>query len=97
MNDFDQRWRMLANKAGKLSDESLAELPFGFATRVIAGGRETMSESWDELLSSLGLRAVLVTTCLCLISAGFAFSEWYSDGIETPAMEQTVTNELSWP
>ena len=97
MNEFNQRWQTLAHTAGGLPEEDLAELPFGFVARVIAGGRETVSESWEELLSSLGLRAVLVTACLCLVSAGFAFSEWYSSGIETPAMEQTVTNELSWP
>ena len=97
MNDFDQRWRTLANKAGGLSDDGPAELPFGFAVRVLAGRHETAVESWDELLSALGLRALLVTACLCLITAGFAFSEWYPSGIERPELEQTLTNELSWP
>lgn len=97
MNDFDQRWRTLANKVGGLPEEDRPEPPFGFAARVIAGGRETVSESWDELLTSLGLRAVLVTACLCLVSAGFVLLDWYPDGIETPAMEQTVTNQLAWP
>jgi len=97
MNDFNQRWQTLAQQAGSLADESLGELPFGFASRVIAGSRETMAESWDELLSALSLRALLVTTCLCLITAGFAYSEWYPSGIERPELEQTLTNELPWP
>ncbi len=97
MNEFDQRWRKLAQNAGRISDEGLPELPFGFATRVIAGSREAGAESWDDLLSALGLRAVLVTTCLCLVSAGFAFSEWYSFRMERPELEQTFTSELPWP
>ena len=97
MNDFNQRWQKLAQQAGGLSEEGLAELPFGFAARVIAGGREAAVESWDELLGAMGLRALLVTTCLCLITAGFAFSEWYEFGIERPTVEQTMTNDLAWP
>ena len=97
MNEFDNRWQTLAHHAGSLADESLADLPFGFAVRVMAGSRETMVESWDELLSALSLRALLVTTCLGLITAGFAYSEWYPGGIERPDMEQALTNELPWP
>jgi hypothetical protein len=97
MNEFNKRWQMLAQKAGSLADEALPELAFGFATRVIAGGRETVVESWDEMLSALGLRALLVTACMCLITGGLAYSEWYPVGIERPALEQTLTNELPWP
>ena len=97
MNEFDQRWRTLAENAGSLSAERLPELPFGFTARVIAGSREAVRESWDDLLGALGLRAVLVTACLCLVSGGVAFSEWYSFRIERPEMEQTFTNELPWP
>ena len=97
MNDFDQRWRKLAHQAGGLANDGPAELPFGFAARVLAGGREAPAEAWDELLSALGLRALLVTACLCLVTAGFAFSEWYPSGIERPELEQSLTNELPWP
>ena len=97
MNDFEQRWQVMARKAGRLLDESLPDLPLGFATRVLANRREPSPESWEELLGALSLRAVMVTTCLCLISAGFAFSQWYEFRIERPVLEQTVTNELSWP
>lgn len=97
MNEFDQRWRVLARHAGNLADEGLPELPFGFAARIIAGGRETATDSWEELLSSFGLRAVLVTASLCVVTAGFACSEWFSTCIERPPLEQTLTNELPWP
>ena len=97
MNEFNQRWQTLAHEAGSLADEALAELPYGFATRVIAGSREAVVETWEELISALGLRALLVTACLCLITAGFAYSELYPAGIERPELEQTLTNELPWP
>lgn len=97
MNAFDQRWRTLAQETGGLLHEAAPELPFGFVTRVLAGSREAVSESWEEVLSALGLRAVLVSACLCLVSAGFAFSEWYPVRIERPELEQTLTNELPWP
>lgn len=97
MNDFEQRWRLLARKAGRMLDEKLPDLPLGFATRVLARRHEAAAESWEELLGALSLRAVLVTSCLCAISAGFAFSQWYDFRIERPVLEQSVTNELSWP
>lgn len=97
MNDFDHRWQLLARKAGRLIDENLPNLPRGFATRVLARSRETPEESWEELLGALSLRAVLVTTCLCLVSAGFAFSQWYEFRIERPALERSVTSELPLP
>jgi hypothetical protein len=97
MNDFEQRWQTLAKRAGRMLDESLPDLPLGFATRVLANRREPAAESWEELLGALSLRAVVLTACLCAIGAGFAFSEWYEFRIERPVLEQSVTNELSWP
>lgn len=97
MNDFDQRWQVLARKAGRLLDETLPGLPPGLATRVLVRSRETPAESWEELLGSLSLRAVLVTTCLCLVCAGLAFSEWYEFRIERPALERSMTSELPLP
>lgn len=97
MNDFEQRWQLMARKAGRMLDETLPALPLGFATRVMARRGDATAESWEELLGALSLRAVVVTACLCLISAGFAFSQWYEFRIERPVLEQSVTNELSWP
>jgi hypothetical protein len=97
MNDFDQRWQVLARKAGRLLDESLPGLPPGLAARVLARSREAPVESWEDLLGALSLRAVLVTTCLCLVCAGWAFSEWYEVRIERPALERSMTRELPLP
>ncbi|MFZ4595077.1 MAG: hypothetical protein ACOYOF_12530 [Verrucomicrobiaceae bacterium] len=97
MNDFDQRWQVLASKAGRMLDEKLPDLPLGFATRVLAHSREAPAESWEDLLGALSLRAVLVTTCLCLVSAGFAFSQWYEFRMERPTLERSMTSELPLP
>ena len=97
MNDFDQRWQKLAKHADGLFAEALPELPFGFAARILARSRETAVESWEDIISAFGLRAILATTAIGLIAAGLAFSDWYEFRIERPAVERTFTNDLSWP
>lgn len=98
MNDFDQRWQTLAQQARQAPSEEMdGELPLGFATRVMARAREVSTEPWEDAFNLLGLRALLATAVLFLLSAGFAFSEWYDTRLELPALEKTVTSELSWP
>ncbi len=97
MNDFDQRWQKLAQQADGLFDEAQPELPFGFATRILTRSRESAAASWEDIVSALGLRAILATTAIGLIAAGLAFCDWYEFRIERPAVERTFTNDLSWP
>lgn len=97
MNDFDQRWQTLARNADALLEEALPELPCGFATRVLARSRESARESWEDMVSALGLRAILATSVVALVTAGLAFYDWYDFRIERPAVERTFTNELPWP
>jgi len=99
MKPFDQRWQSLAQHARRTPDETPAELPFGFAARIMANLRESerAESSWADLLSIVGLRAVVATTCVFLASAGFAFAEWYEFRIEPPALETAVTSALNWP
>lgn len=97
MTDFDQRWQKLAKHADGLLDEALPELPFGYATRILARSRETVAEPWEDIVSALGLRAIFATAAVGLAAAGFAFADWYEFRIERPAVERTITNDLSWP
>ena len=97
MNDFDQRWQTLARHTDGLLHDALPELPFGFAARVLARSRESTAESWEDIVSALGLRAILATAVVCLVAAGIAFSDWYEFRIERPAVERTFTSDLSWP
>ena len=72
MKDFDQRWQKLAKQTGGLFDEALPELPFGFAARILARSRESAAESWEDIVSALGLRAILATAAVCLVEIGRA-------------------------
>lgn len=76
MNDFDQRWQTAAQAARRVADEP-AELPFGFATRVLARFENTPAEPWLDLLTALGLRAVLTSAILFIASA--ALVAWQVD------------------
>jgi len=98
MTDFHQRWQTLAREARRHPGALFEPPPLGFATRVIARFQETPAEAWEDILSAFGLRAVLATTLLFLLSAGFAFSGWYESRMEPPALVVLpVTSELSWP
>lgn len=97
MNDFDQRWQTLARNAGALLEEALPEQPCGFAARVLARSRESVPESWEDVLRTLGLPAILATGVAAIVAAGLAFYDWYDVRIERPAVERTFTNELPWP
>ncbi len=97
MNDFDQRWQTLARTARHSPEEPPADLPPGFTTRVLARARESVGEPWEDVLSFLGLRAVLAAAFVFFLSAGFAYSEWFDERIEPPALETSLTSDLSWP
>ena len=83
MNDFDQRWQTAAQAARRVADEP-GELPFGFTTRVLARFENTPAEPWLDLLTALGLRAVLSSAALFIASA--ALVVWQVDFISlTPS------------
>jgi hypothetical protein len=78
MNDFDQRWQTAA-QAARLAATETAELPYGFTTRVLARFENTPVEPWIDLLTALGLRAVLTSAFLFIASA--ALVAWQMDFI----------------
>jgi hypothetical protein len=78
MNDFHPRWQAAAQAARRAKDE-LSELPYGFTTRVLARFQNTPVEPWVDLLTALGLRAVLTSAVLFLASA--ALVAWQMDFI----------------
>lgn len=78
MNDFDQRWQMAAEAARRTKDEP-ADQPYGFTTRVLARFQNTSAEPWVDLLTALGLRAVLTSAVFFFISA--ALVAWQMDFI----------------
>jgi hypothetical protein len=78
MTDFHQRWQTTAQAARRAADMP-ADLPFGFSTRVLARFQKTPAEPWVDLLTALGLRAVL--TSAILFAASAALVAWQVDFI----------------
>lgn len=97
MKNFDQRWQMAAEQARLVSDAQASPLSHEFITRVLACRYETTADAWDELIATLGLRALVVTSVLCLVCGGYAFSEWYQPRLEVPVVDSSLTSDLVWP
>jgi hypothetical protein len=57
----------------------MGELPFGFATRVLARFEEAPVEPWVELMTAFGLRAVVTSAVLFLGCA--ALMVWQMEGV----------------
>lgn len=97
MNTFDPRWQQAAARARQAPDPADDAPPHGFATRVLARWREAQAESWEDLFSALGLRALLGATALLLVSAGYMWVEWYETRMPAPSLGEAVTSQLPWP
>jgi len=96
MNDFDPRWQTAAHAARRVADEP-AGLPLGFSTRVLARFQNTPAEPWVDLLTALGLRAVLTSAVLFIASA--ALVAWQMDFITLapPLIETPLSPSLFLP
>lgn len=97
MTDFNNRWQTLAQNARLSPADPAADLPAGFATRVLALARQPSREAWEEVLTLFGLRAVLATGSLFLLSAGLTFSDWFDPRLDLPSLERTLLSDLTWP
>jgi hypothetical protein len=86
-----------ARRAAAAGNETDAEVPFGFATRVLARAAQPPSETWEDLVSAIGKRVLLVTACLAVIAAGIGYADWYDVRLERPRFEQSLTSDLPWP
>jgi hypothetical protein len=97
MNDFDQRWQTVAASARPAFHDPDVETPFGLGTAVLARWRQSPSESWEEVLGFVGKRALLTMTVFCMISAGFAYAEWFPSTLERPMVERAINTEAWLP
>ncbi|HCN30418.1 MAG TPA: hypothetical protein DIT64_17090 [Verrucomicrobiales bacterium] len=96
MRDFEPRWQALAADARR-AQTPLPQMPFGFATRVLARAAAAPAETVEDILGSLSLRALLAACVLCAASAAYACADMLDTRLERPAFEQTLAEELSWP
>jgi hypothetical protein len=87
MNDFNQRWQSAAQTAHHVTDEP-AEMPFGFATRVLARFENSPAEPWVDLLAALGLRAVLTSAALFFVSATLDIVSLTPTWVDAPLLPQ---------
>jgi len=87
MNDFDQRWHS-ATQAALNATDNHAELPFGLATRVLARFENNPAESWVDLFTALGLRAVLASALVFIASAALVAAQCY-DSVLSPTLIET--------
>jgi alkanesulfonate monooxygenase SsuD/methylene tetrahydromethanopterin reductase-like flavin-dependent oxidoreductase (luciferase family) len=76
MTDFDHRWQTTTAQARRVTEQD-EEVPAGFATRVLARHHAMPAEPWLDLLTTLGLRAVLTSAIVFAASATLAF--WQLD------------------
>ena len=97
MTDFNHRWQTLAQNARLSPADPAADVPPGFATRVLALARQPSREGWEEVLTVFSLRAVLATGALFLLSASLTFSDGFDSRLELPALERTLLSDLTWP
>lgn len=77
-DDFHGRWQVAATAAQRVREDAGA-LPFGFTTRLMARFGEAPAEPWVELMTALGLRAVVTAAVLFLGCA--AVMVWQMEGM----------------
>jgi len=96
MKPFDRNWQIGAAKARQAPVPPLSEMPFGFATRVVAQWQSrTHAASPDAVWERLSLRALVCASVLLLISLAWT-SSLASDGqMLKPSLEHTVA-DLFW-
>ena len=78
-DDFNQRWSTAAKTARQVPDDASEAVPFGFTTRLMARFQESPVEPWVDLMTALGLRAVVTSALLFAASAVLVF--WQLDGV----------------
>lgn len=92
-DDFNQRWNAAAKAARQAPEEPGGALPFGFAARLMARFQESPAEPWADLLTALGLRAVVTSALLFAASAALVF--WQLDMV--PLVPDLTGLELPLP
>ena len=96
MKTFDRKWQIGAAEARKAQAAPLREIPYGFATRVVAEWQaRTRTVSPDAIWERLSLRALVCASVLLLISLVWSISLSADGQMLKPSLEHTVA-DLFW-
>jgi hypothetical protein len=94
MNEFDRRWQNCVARARE-APRRPDEMPFGFATRVLAGmSRGELEPSPTLLWERLGLRALACVTALLLLLGAAEYRDSRQPALTRPGVEHWVTQSL---
>lgn len=94
---FEERWKRLTSRARMSIPDDFPELPPAFHTRVLAHWQAQPVESWEDLLATLGGRAVWAAVAVCAIAAGLVLSDFHEARISRPELEHVITLEAWIP
>lgn len=73
--NFDERWKIAAAAARRATKETATEVPFGFATRVVAGWRAQPAASLTWLWQRLALRVLGAVLLVLVTLAALDFTD----------------------
>ena len=95
MKNFDERWKIAAAAARRATPETPAEMPLGFATRVVAQWRAQPASSLAWLWQKLALRALGAVLLVLVMLAALNFTDKTDRDGWRPEISDTV-GESFW-
>jgi hypothetical protein len=94
MNNFDKHWQECAARA-RQEERADEQVPFGFATRVLAVSKVGSRRPATEALYRLTLRALACTATLVLVLAVLEMGDARKSRLDVPPIENTVA-QIFW-
>ena len=93
--NFDERWKIAAAAARRATKEAPVEMPFGFATRVVARWQAQPTTSLAWLWQKLALRVLGAVLLVLVMLAALDFTENKDRDSWRPEISDTV-GESFW-
>jgi hypothetical protein len=87
---FDERWKIAAEAARHAAPAPATEMPFGFATRVVARWRTLPAPTLTALWQAIALRVLGAMLLLLAVLAALDFSDTREGDSWRPAISDTV-------
>lgn len=91
MSQFDHQWQKLAALARQAPDDRDLDVPFGFASRVVAQAAGGYGYTPWAALERLALRGFVAAATCCVAAVAFNFLGWTGES-SIEALEDTVNS-----